>query len=283
MTSPIALRRTIKICCPCCAFGNSIPASPCSLSSADSDSVSITDSISRKTNSFLRHAILNDLGRGMILRVTDNYHPAAAFLDHIALGNSLRRVVRAFGVNVRPDFSDQRADIGFIENDDRINIRQRRKDFCSLLCRHDRTPGPLQRTHARIAIHCHNHAAPQSFGRMEIPHVPDMQQVKTSVRQNDFFAGAPPLRHTLPQPWAAENLGIGIISQCVTAGEDFSSACKSSCWVTVAVPLFITTIPPAQFANRAACSVSAPAAIAAVNVAITVSPAPVTSATSSDP
>ena len=46
---------------------------------------------------------------------------------------------------------------------------------------------------------------------------------------------------------------------------------------------FITTMPPAQLARRAASAGVAPAARARVKVAITVSPAPVTSATSSVP
>jgi hypothetical protein len=51
----------------------------------------------------------------------------------------------------------------------------------------------------------------------------------------------------------------------------------------VAVPRFITTRPPAKLARRAASSKVAPAASASVIVAMTVSPAPVTSAIWSDP
>ncbi|MNC92434.1 hypothetical protein D3C83_88610 [compost metagenome] len=53
--------------------------------------------------------------------------------------------------------------------------------------------------------------------------------------------------------------------------------------LTVAVPRFMTTMPPAKFASRAASSNLAPAASASAIVAITVSPAPVTSAISSLP
>ena len=58
---------------------------------------------------------------------------------------------------------------------------------------------------------------------------------------------------------------------------------RSSSAVAVAVPRFITTIPPATLASCAASNGDAPAASASVIVAITVSPAPVTSAISSEP
>ena len=57
----------------------------------------------------------------------------------------------------------------------------------------------------------------------------------------------------------------------------------SSRGVTVAVPRFITTTPPATLASQAASAGAAPAASATVNALMTVSPAPVTSAISSLP
>ena len=52
--------------------------------------------------------------------------------------------------------------------------------------------------------------------------------------------------------------------------------------VTIAVPSLPTTIPAARFAIRTACDQSAPHAIITASVAITVSPAPLTSKTSRD-
>ena len=56
-------------------------------------------------------------------------------------------------------------------------------------------------------------------------------------------------------------------------------AWAKSAGVTAAVPRFMTTIPAAKFARRAASPYDAPAANDKANVAITVSPAPVTSVT----
>src|ERR1019366_6689991 len=82
-------------------------------------------------------------------------------------------------------------------------------------------------------------------------------------------------------------------AQALAQGAEFVAADKGgahalrmtsviSLTLTVAVPRFMTTIPPAQLASRAACRKLAPAASASVNAAITVSPAPVTSTASSD-
>src|SRR5579864_407172 len=245
MTSPIALRRTIKMRCACFTSGSPTPASPRSLTSANSGSVSATDSISRETDSLLRNAILNDLGGRMILGITDNFDPAPAFLHHIPLRNGFRRVVGALRVNVRPDFADQRPDIRFIKNDYCIHVGERGKNFGSLLRRHNRTAGSFQRTYTRVTIHCHDNTSPQSLSCMKIPNVADVQHIEAPVRQNDLFAFSTPLAGTLPQPGPAENLRTGLTAQWLTAAEDFPSACKSSCCVTVAVPRFITTMPPA--------------------------------------
>src|SRR5579884_4026192 len=245
MTSPIALRRTIKMRCACFTSGSPTPASPWSLTSANSGSVSATDSISRKTDSLLRNAIVNDFSGGMILGITDNFDPAPAFLHHIPLGNGFRRIVGALRVNVRPDFADQCPDIRFVKDDNRIHVGDRSKNFGSLLCRHSWTTGSFQRTYSRVTIHRHDNTSAQLLGCMKIPNVADVQYIKAPVRQNDFFAFSTPLAGTLPQPSPAENLCIGLTAQWLTAAEDFSSACKSSCCVTVAVPRFITTMPPA--------------------------------------
>src|ERR1051325_2548011 len=55
---------------------------------------------------------------------------------------------------------------------------------------------------------------------------------------------------------------------------------KSSAWVATAVPSLPTTMPAARLAMRIAASMPAPAASMTARVAITVSPAPVTSNTS---
>ena len=75
--------------------------------------------------------------------------------------------------------------------------------------------------------------------------MPYVQQIETTVGENNLFPGAPPFVHLLAQFFPAERF----VSQCVqwglVMGGAWSKACNSSCRETVAVPRFITTIPPA--------------------------------------
>src|SRR5262249_1770634 len=92
----------------------------------------------------------------------------------------------------------------------------------------------------------------------------------------------------LDDPGADESGGPG---DYVVHGQSFSPvfglSCarlrcspKSSAWVATAVPSLPTTMPAARLARRIAGSMPAPAASTTARVAITVSPAPVTSNTS---
>src|SRR6185369_15779443 len=130
-----------------------------------------------------------------------------------------------------------------------------------------------------IGIQRHDQLSAQLLRRVEISDVPDVQQIEATIREDDLLAIALPSLGAPTQLLARNDLVVVFAHQRSAR----SIASINSCAETVAVPRFITTIPPAKFASRAADSVSAPAASAAVNVAITVSPAPVTSATSSVP
>ncbi len=64
--------------------------------------------------------------------------------------------------------------------------------------------------------------------------------------------------------------------------QDFYFCCTNSSMVSVAVPTFFTTIPAAILAVLIASLISKPAARQSPSVATTVSPAPLTSKTSSE-
>src|ERR1039457_901333 len=109
-----------------------------------------------------------------------------------------------------------------------------------------------------------------------------MQQVEAAVGEHDRLARTSPLCDAFAQDVTLNNFLLAIVHADVVA-EYWSMAISNYLLETVAVPRFITTMPPAKLARRAAEAVSAPAAKAAVKVAITVSPAPVTSTTWSEP
>jgi len=78
--------------------------------------------------------------------------------------------------------------------------------------------------------------------------VPDMQQIEAAIGQDKRFACGTPFGDALLQLFAVENFfrNTSLFAQCgLVVGGDCSMARNSSCRDTVAVPRFITTIPPA--------------------------------------
>jgi hypothetical protein len=131
----------------------------------------------------------------MVLGVADNLHASAASQHCVTFRDSFRRVVGSLGMNVRADGANHVADIERIENDDGINIGQCGQDFRTFVFRNARTARALQGMRAGIRVYGHHQAAAQLFGGMQITHVANVEQIKTAVGENDFFAlGSPLLR-----------------------------------------------------------------------------------------
>ena len=80
---------------------------------------------------------------------------------------------------------------------------------------------------------------------MKISHMTDVEQIETSIGQRNGFTVPAPFLDAMPQfvP-AVEFFGLSVQWDLVIGGE-CSIACSSSCCETVAVPRFMTTIPPA--------------------------------------
>ena len=73
----------------------------------------------------------------------------------------------------------------------------------------------------------------------------DVQEIESAIGENNALTLGSPLRDLDAQFLALEYFGISG-GQCVLVrGKPVSSACTSSSRVTVAVPRFITTMPPA--------------------------------------
>src|SRR5260370_6049535 len=219
-----------------------------------------------------------NLGAGVIFWIANNFHASAAFNDHVAFRDSFRSVIRALGVDIGTNLADQRTHIRLRKNYHRIHIAERCQKFSSLCFRSMRTAFALQSPRGRIGVQANNNsgAACQFLGGVQITHMTNVQQIEATVSEHNAIAGCAPLGHLFLELLPAENFAVAHDSV-------FWMASSSSCRETVAVPRFITTMPPATLANRAADSASAPAARAAVKTAITLSPAPVTSVTWSEP
>ena len=73
----------------------------------------------------------------------------------------------------------------------------------------------------------------------------NVEQIETSVGQRDGLTVTAPFLDSMPQFVTAEEfVGLSFQWSLVTGGE-CSIARSSSCCETVAVPRFMTTIPPA--------------------------------------
>jgi len=78
---------------------------------------------------------------------------------------------------------------------------------------------------------------------MKIAHVSDMQKIEAAVGKRNLLSILPPGIRTALQLFASKNFRV--LQWDLVWGGVSSIASASSCCETVAVPRFITTIPPA--------------------------------------
>ena len=97
---------------------------------------------------------MDDLAGRVILRISHDRDSTTVFGKRITLRNRINCVVSAFGLNVRTNLADDRADVKFRKNQNRINVGQRGDNFSALPLWHDRTTLPLQLSHGTIRIDC---------------------------------------------------------------------------------------------------------------------------------
>src|SRR3974390_3359579 len=218
----------------------------------------------------------------MVLGVADNLHTSAVRPHFVAFGHAVAGVVGALGLHVRMDFAYQRPHVRLIENYYGVHVGQSGNDLGALGLRHHRTPLALQPPRAAVGVHRHHQLSAQRLGAAQIADVPHVQQVEAAVGQHDLLALSAPLCDPRCEFLACNDL-VGGLGHDLFAAANCSTAASNSVLDTVAVPSFITTMPPARFASRAADGVSALVSSAAVKVEITVSPAPVTSNAWSEP
>src|SRR5262249_26974660 len=131
-----------------------------------------------------------------------------------------------------------------------------------------RTPWAFEARHRRVGVDADEQDIAQCARGLQITDVTDVQQVEAAVGEDD--------------PLAVGSKAVGELRR-LRDRQLPPIDCRSSVGVTVAVPRFMTTMPPAMLASVAASRAGAPHASASVNTLMTVSPAPVTSAISSVP
>jgi hypothetical protein len=142
----------------------------------------------------------------VILRIADDDNSAPAGFDFVALGDARHRVVRALGMKVGEDFSNDGADILFWKNYDGVHIRQGRQNFRAFFGRHYWPTFTFQRAHGSICVHCNDQLAAEVARSMQVTYMANMQHVENTVSQRDAITGAPPICYALLKFVARNNL-----------------------------------------------------------------------------
>ena len=142
----------------------------------------------------------------MILGIAHDDDTASTGFDFVALGDTLRRVVRALGMKVRTDFANDGAHIFFGKDYDGVHIRQRRQNFRAFFGRHHGPPFTFQRSHRSIGVYRDNQLAAEFARGMQVADMTDVKQIETTVGQRDALTGAPPIGHALLKFAAQNNL-----------------------------------------------------------------------------
>jgi len=180
----------------------------------------------------------DEIAGGMVLGISDDPGLASEPSHHLALGHRLFRIVRALAVDVRPEPLENLRDVVGFEHEHDVDTLERSHELGSLLGGKDGPAGTLSPFGCPIPVHRHHEKVSLFARRAEIANVTDVDEVEVTVRENDPPSMLPRLLD--------ESFGPGKIDDSSRHGfRPCSIAPESSSRDTVAVPRFITTIPPA--------------------------------------
>ena len=178
----------------------------------------------------------------MLLRVSDNRDTNAEARRFFALGNCVDSVVGALGVDIWMKVAQKSADVRLVENYDVIHGGERGNKFGARLRGQNRAAGAFESANTRIGIYRDDEEIAFAARALEIADVSRVQNIETAVGEHDLFSAGAMLSETRLQIGARKNFGARLHAPAVASPRIADS---SSARVTVAVPRFITTMPPA--------------------------------------
>src|SRR6185369_5999485 len=171
----------------------------------------------------------------MIFRVADDRHLPAVGSYHVTLRDCVGCVVRSFRVNVRLERQQKLFECRLVENRDVVHGLQRGNDLGPLIGGKDWSASAFLNRDLFVCVDAYDQNIAELFGAGEVTDVSDVEHVETAIRQNDSCPGFACGCDLSYQFFAAEDV---MHQSCLIE-------CSSSLALTVAVPLFITTNPPA--------------------------------------
>ena len=187
---------------------------------------------------------LDECRARVILGVAADMGAAAVGGDKIALGNRLGGVVGSLGVNVRAETIEEPAHMLASEDHDEINGSQAGDQLRSLGLGKEGAARALEPADGGVRVDPHDEEISLAAGVLQVAEVPDVEQVEGAIGEHDGSSFPP---HLVDPP-----LGLLEIDHSPAGALHgwFSSGCvstarRSSSRETVAVPCFMTTMPPA--------------------------------------
>src|SRR5216683_1066008 len=226
------------------------------------------------------------LARRVALWIADNGDAHPKPRGRGALRDRFRRIVGAFDVDIGAQRLQQGFHVRLVKDGDVVHGAEGSHQFRARILRQNRPARTFEGPFTGIGIDRNDEDISFPASALEIAHMARVKQVEAAVREHDPLAFAAARFQNFRQRFPGKDFRACVEHkrfghQCEPeASAPVASrriAASNSSPVTVAVPRFMTTIPPAMLAMCAASTKFAPAANARVSAAITVSPAPVTS------
>src|SRR5262249_35867984 len=172
--------------------------------------------------------------------------PSVAFHD-LSFRNRFGCVVSAFGVNVRLQLREKRGRGIFLEENGGVDTGERRDDLDPLGLWHDPAGAPLRPPDGVGEIDPDSEPVSLPAGRLEIANVARVKQVEGAVGENDLLSFLALLSGADKKLLESEDLFSRHEKPHHARRErSCAIASRSSSGVTVAVPIFMTTTPPAK-------------------------------------
>jgi len=142
----------------------------------------------------------------MLLRIADNLHAAAALYYCVAFWDILGRVIGAFYLDVGANLAYQGANVCLRKEDYCIHVSNGSDNLRAFIFRHQRPALTFELASAFVRIDGHDEAAAELLCRANVSDMPNMEQVKTSIPQDDTFPRAAPFRNLLLNIFSADDL-----------------------------------------------------------------------------
>jgi len=187
------------------------------------------------------------LAGGMAFGVADDGDANAETRSGIAFGNCFGGVVGTLGVDAGAQVFEKAFHVWLIENYDVIHGGESGDEFGASLLGQDGSAGALEIANAGVGIYRDNEDVSFALGAFEIAGVANVKNVKAAVSKDDAAAAALFVLKARAKRFVAENF-------CACVDQSFAfvppvaslrKTSRSSARETVAVPRFMTTIPPA--------------------------------------